>query len=218
MNVDDDCEVANDSDIIRPDSSADVFISESSNNLNSNTETSKNVTIGEHNTSDISSMENDLPENVDDLKINDDKNKDLTTTSSSNVDTTNTTTESHSTNELVESVRVNDELSENDLETSILLDTNSTLINDNSENVNVQETSISGNIENNDKEPKTIEGIEELAKFKEDLLLICRHNLTNASALVRKASLLLMEFIAFTTIDMNPFLKSEVNIFIILYT
>lgn len=57
----------------------------------------------------------------------------------------------------------------------------------------------------------TISGFADLFEYREKLLLITRHNLTNHSALVRKAAIHLLEFVALhTAINIEPFLGSKV--------
>lgn len=56
-------------------------------------------------------------------------------------------------------------------------------------------------------------GLEDLYEFREKLLLITRHNLINQSALVRKAAIHLLEFLAMhTLVDLGPFLESQVSL------
>lgn len=58
----------------------------------------------------------------------------------------------------------------------------------------------------------TIPGIRALEEFKTNILKMVRHNLMNTSALVRRAALLLMEYLAGTCVDIDPFIGSQVNL------
>lgn len=185
-------EAEEDIDIIRPDSAAAILIT--LNNELIELDNSKNL-------NNISAIDN-----IDDLNINksienedDDNtvnimenNQNILTTKENDDGITLTTIKNNAT---LTTPQVNGELNENDLEQSVLL----------------EKTFLQ--IDNIIKESDTIEGIEELDDFKENLLLVCRHNLTNASALVRKAALLLMEYIGFTTINMDEFLESQVKMY-----
>lgn len=58
----------------------------------------------------------------------------------------------------------------------------------------------------------TVPGLADLFEFREKLQLITRHNLINHSALVRKAAIHLLEFVAMHTMaDLGPFFESQVS-------
>lgn len=57
----------------------------------------------------------------------------------------------------------------------------------------------------------TLAGISDLHEFRKKLMLMTGHNLANSSALVRKAAIHMLEFVALhTSIDIAPFLGSQV--------